>query len=101
MRLSAVLRPLRVGSERRAVERCAVERRAVERVDRCAVPAGGGASHTLCSRTLRRPRCGTLRRGRRTLCAVERCSSRRTCETLRIEGGAAGQIPLVNCPPCC
>ena len=42
MRLSAVLRPLRVGSERRAVERCAVERRAAERVDRCAVPAGGG-----------------------------------------------------------
>ena len=100
MRLSAVLRPLRVGSERRAVERCAVERRAVERVDRCAVPAGGcvahvvqsnvapskvwnaapGASHSVCRRTLLRPS---------------------NVETLRSEGGAAGQIPLANCPPCC
>ena len=52
------------------------ERRAVERADHCAVLVGGGASHTLCRRTLRR-RTGTLRRRCRTLCAVERCAVER------------------------
>ena len=50
---------------------------ATARVDRCAVPVGGGGRRTRCAVKRCGRRTRTLRRGCRTLCAVECCAVKR------------------------